>query len=434
MDSNLKRIAILVLSRHISSLGGIGFYVDSFIAASKGRYICDIITDRPIKKSDIPFTHIKECDIIFSNETLSYGNSSEFFMFYGEKSFFELGINIIASIKEAYKTRIYDCLFINSHEIGTYMAHVGFKDFVPTVAYTHHNIFYRGYPDSIDECGAINLGLVEVPHITQAPGKKFNFLKELHHVPMVTSEYDLFVKTQPKPEKNTVFYNGTFRDIKRPKDFLDLCIKFKKKGLIITNKKGKEFFEKEFAKAGLECEIRTSIFGQEKVDFISRGEVMFHPAKNEMMSLAVLEGLFFMPVFVYQENWIDMCPPGMLTVLDNIDHFEFRQPEVMDRRAWVTSYFEPEKNMEMFEDVLKVLDRLNPNTSSSTLKDVQKEIEAEGGLAVSAYWGKIKGRSSINLADLVTFYKISKNAKVSHTAHESFFGDPIQSGMDSMFN
>jgi glycosyltransferase involved in cell wall biosynthesis len=431
--NQIKRIGILVLGRHISSLGGIGFYIDSFIAASKGRYICDIIVDRPIKKTDIPFQNIKACDIICSNESVSYGKSSEFFMFYGEKSFFELGINIIASIKEAYKTRIYDCLFVNSHEIGTYMAHVGFNDFVPTVAYTHHNIFYRGYPESIDECGAINLGLLELPHITQAPGKRFDFIKELYHVPMVTSEYDLFVKTYPKPEPNTVFYNGTFRDIKRPKDFLELCIKFKKKGLIITNSKGKDFFEKEFAKAGLECEIRTSIFGQEKVDFISRGEVMFHPAKNEMMSLAVLEALFFMPVFVYQENWVDMCPPGILTVLDNMDHFEFRKPEVMDRRAWVTSYFDPEWNMKLFDDVLLDLDRLTPKTTSSTLQDVQTEIENFGGVSVENYWGKIKNRSSITLADLVTFYKISKNVKVTHTEHESFFGDQVKTGLDSLF-
>lgn len=443
-----KRIAILALSRHISSLGGIGFYIDSFIHASKDRYIVDLVVDRPIKKADIPFKHIAECDIIFSDKSVPYA-SSNFFMFYGEKSFYELGINTINSLTKALETRIYDCLFVNSHEMGVHLAHAGLDKIVPTIAYTHHNIFYRGYPESLDECGALNLGLILLPHITQAPDhemsemqaphRRFMFLKTLYHVPMVNSEYEFFKSVEAKPEKNTVLFNGTFRDIKRPHDFLEFCKLHKKKGLIITNAKGLVFFETEFKKAGLECEVRTSIFGKEKVEFISRAEMMFHPAKNEMMSLAVLEALFFMPVVVYQENWVDMCPPDCLTIIDNIKDFDHSMIKDFDRRAWVLNYFEPKKNMAAFDGVIADIQKsISSTTTSKSLDEVKHHIKEKGGLSVESYWKDVKSRTSIILADIATFYKIAANVKVTQTLHGSFFGDEViaqseDGGLSDMF-
>lgn len=440
----MKRIAILALSRHISSLGGIGFYIDSFIHASKNRYIVDLIVDRPIKKSDIPFKHIAECDIICSKLSVPYA-SSNFFMFYGEKSFYELGINTINSLTTALESRIYDCLFVNSHEMGVHLAHAGFDKIVPTVAYTHHNIFYRGYPESIDECGAINLGLIKLPHITQAPNhelpemnaphRRFSYLDTVFHVPMVNSEYEFFKSVEAKPEAGTVLFNGTYRDIKRPGDFLEFCKYHKKKGLIITNAKGKVFFEEEFKKAGLECEVKTSIFGKEKVEFISRAEMMFHPAKNEMMSLAVLEALFFMPVIVYQENWVDMCPDGFLTIIDDIKNFDVSMIKDLDRRAWVMNYFEPTKNMNAFDGIIDHIGSLIPSTTTSSSLDAVKQIIKEkGGLSVESYWKEVKNRNSIILADISTFYKISKNVKVTQTLHASFFGSEVLPEEDSLLD
>lgn len=423
----MKRIGLLVLTRHIANLGGIGFYVDSFVAAAKGKYIVDIIVDRPIAKDDIPFSFIRECDIIASDKSIGYGASSNFFMFYGEKSFMELGTNVVGAIANAMMTRFYDCLFVNSYEMGVFLGHADFDRILPTVLYTHLGKFYREYPESLDECGSINMGLTLLPHITQVPDKKFDFIKNKQfYVPMVTSEYEFFANIPKQTEKNTAFFNGTFRDIKRPHDFVAFCKKYQKKGLIITNSKGKEFFEKAFAEAGLECEVKTHIFGKEKVEFISRGELMFHPSKNEMMSLAVLEALFYMPVVVYDENWIDMCPPGVLTVIKNISDFESTQIADIDRRQWVMDYFDPKKNMDLFDAVISDLDSFDSKTTSSSLKDVQKIVDRDGGISINDYWKKVKNRNSIILADIVTMYKIARTIGVSQSEHQSFIGVVVE--------
>lgn len=434
----MKRIAIFALSRHIKSLGGIGFYIDSFIHATKGHYIVDIIVDRPTKKEEIPFKNISEVDIICSDKSLPYGNSSKFFMFYGEKAPYELGMNVMQSFIEATKTRVYDCLFVNSHEMGVHLAHAGLQNVVPTFAFTHHNILYRGYPESIEEVGALNLGLFELTHLTQDPNFKMDYVKEQHHIPMFTSEYEMFLKTEPKPEKNTVLFNGTFRDIKRPKDFLEFCKLHQKKGLIITNAKGKEFFEKEFSASGLECEVRTSIFGQEKVDFISRAEMMFHPAECEMFSYAVLEALFFMPVYVYPENWVSMYDG--LHVIKSIKDFKEVAPLDPKQRQWIVDYFEPNDIIEKFDLIIEdTQEKIKSKSTSSALKDVQDVIAKKGGLSIASYWNSIKNRSDLILADIVTLYKISNEVEVTQSEHQTFFGKEVheqeeeQNTLDDMF-
>lgn len=425
----MKRIAILALTRHITSLGGIGFYIDSFIHATRGHYIVDLIVDRPVKKSEIPFKHIADADIIFSQKNVPYSASSKFFMFYGEKAPYELGINVIQSFAEATKTRIYDCIFVNSHEMGVHVAHAGLHKVVPTVAYTHHNILYRGYPESLDEVGAMNLGLFELTHITQDPNFQMPFVKEQFFVPMFTSEYEMFLNTKPKPEKNTALFNGTFRDIKRPKDFLEFCKVHGKKGLIITNAKGKDFFEEEFAKAGLECEVRTSIFGQDKVDFISRAEMMFHPAECEMFSYAVLEALFFMPVHVYQENWVSMYDG--LHIMKSIKDYSPKQFDPK-QREWAIDYFEPKETIWQLDNVIdKLKSRLDAKSTSSSLHDVQEVVKSKNGISIASYWSQLKNRSDLILADIVTMYKIANSVDVTQTMHQSFFGKEVAEEQDS---
>lgn len=431
----MKRIALMVLSRHISSLGGIGFYVDSFLATHKDEFIIDILVDRPIKKTDIPFSHVKNANIICSPDSKSYSFSSNFLMFYENKSFFEMHINTLQTLIEAHKTKIYDCVFVNSFEMGVALKHANIEALLPTVVYTHYSFFYQNYPESLDTIGHGNMGLIDMDHCSMIPDKKFPFLsKPLHQLNLVTSEYDIFVDTQPKPENNTVLFNGTFRDSKRPKDFVKFCQVHKKKALIITNTKGETFFKEEFDKSGIEYEIRTHIFGKDKVDFISRAAMMFHPSEFEMMSYAVLEALFFMPVVVYNELWVDMCPLGMLTVINSIEEFSFDKIQMTqtERRDWVTDYFNPSTSSTQMNSMIDSL-ASHASCSSPSLKIVKDKINQLGGISIEDYWTQIKKRESVSYFDMVTLYKISKNVPVTQTTDQSFFGDRVVSGLESLF-
>ena len=184
-------------------------------------------------------------------------------------------------------------------------------------------MFYEDFPNSLDLYGHLNASAVEMNHLCQVPNWTWNCIKgDQCFMPMPSSEYDLIKEIQPKPEANTVLFNGTYRDIKRPKDFFEFCKTHNKKALIITNDSGKKYFTEAFANAGLECEIRTHIFGRDKIEFISRAEMMFQPSKAEMFSYAVLEALAYCPVIVYHEKWSNRYPEGLLNYIDSIKSFD----------------------------------------------------------------------------------------------------------------
>jgi hypothetical protein len=112
--------------------------------------------------------------------------------------------------------------------------------------------------------------------------------------------------------KEGILFNGRWEPRKRPEEFVNLCKESGMKPKVMTSTKAVNKFEKAFEKAGIkDYEIRSGIYGTEKVQFIQSCEICYHPSHHENFSFSVYEALCCLPVLVdsdcyWHQNFEDL--------------------------------------------------------------------------------------------------------------------------------
>ena len=304
----MKKIAFLISDQHLIPHGGIGSFCKSFCEMQKElNNEVHIVVDKKPTDSFVNsiidvFGLIK---LKYNDKVLSYSQHQSIYM-YSEGVNFEKIINFQKIILELLENHHYDYIVVNSQEAFAAIATIDTK--CPIILYTH--LYKQIYPESnfkdvfLPAYHRFYGQFLQMDHLivgTQTEENKKRLLEQgsinVKVLPMPMSERQLLVPNTG-PRKGVLFI-GRWEAGKNPETYVKVMKETKLPCKVMTNSNGAKKFIKAFADAGItDYEIKTSITGQEKVDFIKSCKVSFNCSLLENYAFAFLECVGHMPVVV----------------------------------------------------------------------------------------------------------------------------------------
>jgi hypothetical protein len=265
----------------------------------------DIITDK--QPQDNEFVKSLKANVISPLEILPYTNHSNIFM-YGDTFCYERMANFRNAIVEALEHNLYDAFVCNTYETVQVASTMGLDDVIQIIAYTHlesqifkdtKNPFLAGTNDMMRkqlECNGLWIG-------TQS---KFNETSmgftNVWHLPIPITEGNLL--TEYNGEREGILFVGRWEEGKNPELFIDLIEQTKLPAKVMTSPNGVKKFEERLKKIGATYDVRASIVGQEKVDFIKSSRIAFNPSVVESYGMAFYEQHIQLPTLVLEnQRW-----------------------------------------------------------------------------------------------------------------------------------
>ena len=127
-------------------------------------------------------------------------------------------------------------------------------------------------------------------------------LNNVCHLPIPITERDLL--TEYNGEREGVLFVGRWEEGKNPEMFISLIEQTGLPAKVMTSPNGVKKFEERLSKLGVKYDVRASIVGQEKVDFIKSSRVAFNPSTVESYGMAFYEQHIQLPTFVLEgQRW-----------------------------------------------------------------------------------------------------------------------------------
>ena len=301
-----KRIGFLVSYQTLIPHGGIGQFTKSFCELMDSHNIkVDIITDKEPQDND--FVKSIPANIIAPLESLKYTDHSNIFM-YGDTFCYERMVNFRNAIVEALENNLYDALICNTYETIQVASTMGLEDCIQIIAYTHlesqifkdtKNPFLASTNDMMRkqlECDGLWIG-------TQS---KFNEtamgFTNTWHLPIPITERGLLEEYQG--EREGILFVGRWEEGKNPELFIELIEQTGLPAKVMTSPNGVKKFEERLKKIGATYDVRASIVGQEKVDFIKSSRIAFNPSVVESYGMAFYEQHIQLPTLVLEnQRW-----------------------------------------------------------------------------------------------------------------------------------
>lgn len=314
-----KRIAFCLSDQHTIPHGGIGQFAKSFIeSVTPLGYKVDIICDKA--PSSLGFKRTLEeagASFIFPTDPVTYSKHTKIFMF--EDSYnFEKMINFRDAMMLAFEKNLYDTIICNTLESFPAVYSLSVQKSIQILYYTHNesmvflnerswkNEFTNSFNDYFNvllRCNDIQVG-------TQTERNKMELINNRiasYHLPIPMTEKKLLDK-HIKPREG-VLWIGRWEPRKNPEEFIRVIQETKLPAKILTNSNGAKKFEEVLSGIGAKYEIRTGIYGKEKVDFITSAKVAYNPAIRESFGLAFYETVGHMPTVVLENvSWRNNFP------------------------------------------------------------------------------------------------------------------------------
>ena len=311
-----KRVAFCISDQHLVPHGGIGQFAKGFVEmANKIDWKVDIITDKPTTNEFAKLVESLGANLIAPKNALSYKNHTGTFAFTDSINF-EKMINFRDAVMNAFHNNIYDMVVCNSLEAMPAVLSFDLNTYIPVVFYTHEEsmVFrdtrkFKGV--FLESCNEFfnNLMNLESCYIGTQSARNVTEIKnnggvDVEHLSMPMSERELL--TSDYSERKGVLYLGRWEDRKNPEAFLKVIKETGLPAKIMTNANGKKKFEARLAELGItDYEIKASIVGKEKVDFIKSAKVHFNPSLRESYGIAFIECLGHMPCIVIDKSeWV----------------------------------------------------------------------------------------------------------------------------------
>ena len=303
-----KRIGFLVSYQTLIPHGGIGQFTKSFCELMDEHNIkVDIITDKDPKDNE--FVKSLKANIISPKESLPYTTHSNIFM-YGDTFCYERMANFRNSIIEALEHNLYDAFVCNTYETIQVATTMGLEDVIQIIGYTHlesqiFNWTKNPFLKNTNEMMRLQLQTGSLYVGTQS---KFNQLElddriqvnNVRHLPIPITERDLL--TEYKGEREGILFVGRWEEGKNPELFIDLIDQTGLPAKVMTSPNGVKKFEDKLSKLGVKYDVRASIIGQEKVDFIKSSRIAFNPSTVESYGMAFYEQHIQLPTLVLMEQ------------------------------------------------------------------------------------------------------------------------------------
>jgi len=298
-----KRIGFVVSSQTLIPHGGIGQFAKSFCELMDEHNIkVDIITDKEPKDNE--FVKSLKANVIAPLEPLRYTDHSNIFM-YGDTFCYERMANFRNAIVEALEHNLYDALICNTYESVQVASTMGLEDVIQIIAYTHleSQIFKDTSNPFLHNTNELMRQQLETSGIFVGTQSKFNQLNisdTAYHLPIPITERGL-LEEHHKPREGVLFV-GRWEEGKNPELFIDLIEQTKLPAKVMTSPNGVKKFEDRLKKIGVSYDVRASIIGKEKVDFITSARVAFNPSTVESYGMAFYEQHIQLPTLVLEDQ------------------------------------------------------------------------------------------------------------------------------------
>ena len=305
MRTYTKRIGFLVSYQTLIPHGGIGQFAKSFCELMDEHNIkVDIITDKEPQENE--FVKSLKANIIAPIDPLRYTNHSNIFM-YGDTFCYERMANFRNAIIEALEHNLYDAFICNTYETIQVASTMGLEDVIQIIAYTHleSQIFKDTKNPFLHNTNVLMRQQLSTPNIDIGTQSKFNQLhldESSYHLPIPITERGLLLEHH-KPREGVLFV-GRWEEGKNPELFLELIEQAKLPAKVMTSPNGAKKFEDRLKKIGVKYDVRASIIGQEKVDFITSARIAFNPSTVESYGMAFYEQIIQLPTLVLEnQRW-----------------------------------------------------------------------------------------------------------------------------------
>jgi glycosyltransferase involved in cell wall biosynthesis len=300
-----KRIGFLVSYQTLIPHGGIGQFTKSFCELMDQHNIkVDIITDK--EPQDNEFVKSLKANVIAPLESLRYTDHSNIFM-YGDTFCYERMANFRNAIVEALEHNLYDAFICNTYETVQVASTMGLDECIQIIAYTHleGQIFKDTKNPFLDTTNEMMRHQLEMSSIYLGTQSKFNQVSmgdHVWHLPIPITERDLL--TEYNGEREGILFVGRWEEGKNPELFIDLIEQTKLPAKVMTSPNGVKKFEERLKKIGATYDVRASIVGQEKVDFIKSSRIAFNPSIVESYGMAFYEQHIQLPTLVLEnQRW-----------------------------------------------------------------------------------------------------------------------------------
>ena len=300
-----KRIGFLVSYQTLIPHGGIGQFTKSFCELMDNHNIkVDIITDK--LPQDNEFIKSIPANIIAPVDSLRYTDHSNIFM-YGDTFCYERMANFRNSIIKALSSNLYDALICNTYETVQVASTMGLEDCIQIIAYTHleSQIFNDTKNPFLNNTNVMMRQQLSTTNIDIGTQSKFNQLhldESSYHLPIPITERGLLEEYHGTREG--ILFVGRWEEGKNPELFIDLIEQTKLPAKVMTSPNGVKKFEDRLSKLGVKYDVRASIVGQEKVDFIKSSRIAFNPSVVESYGMAFYEQHIQLPTLVLEnQRW-----------------------------------------------------------------------------------------------------------------------------------
>jgi len=301
-----KRIGFLVSYQTLIPHGGIGQFAKSFCELMDQHNIkVDIITDKEPQNSE--FIKSLKANVIAPLEPLRYTDHSNIFM-YGDTFCYERMANFRNAIMEALEHNLYDSFICNTYETVQVASTMGLEDCIQIIAYTHleSQIFKDTKNPFLDATNDMMRKQLECNGLWIGTQSKFNETSmgftNVWHLPIPITENALLEEYHG--EREGVLFVGRWEEGKNPELFIELIEQTGFPAKVMTSPNGVKKFEERLKKIGATYDVRASIVGQEKVDFIKSSRIAFNPSVVESYGMAFYEQHIQLPTLVLEnQRW-----------------------------------------------------------------------------------------------------------------------------------
>jgi hypothetical protein len=215
--------------------------------------------------------------------------------------------NFRTAIVEALEHNIYDALVCNTYETVQVASTMGIEDVIQIIAYTHleSQIFKDTKNPFLHSTNEMMRKQLEMNGIVLGTQSKFNQVTlgdQAFHLPIPVTEHGLLKEYSNAREG--VLFVGRWEEGKNPELFIDLIDQTKLPAKVMTSPNGVKKFEERLSKLGVKYDVRASIVGQEKVDFITSSRIAFNPSVVESYGMAFYEQHIQLPTLVLEnQRW-----------------------------------------------------------------------------------------------------------------------------------
>ena len=304
MRTYQKRIGFLVSSQTLIPHGGIGQFAKSFCELMDEYNVkVDIITDKEPANSE--FVKVLNTNVIAPTDPYKYTTHSSTFM-YGDTFCYERMANFRNAIIKALGSNVYDAFVCNTYETIQVASTMGLEDVVQIIAYTHleSQIFSDTSNPFLHNTNEMMRQQLQTDGIYIGTQSKYNQLQFdcAYHLPIPITERGLL--EEHHVDREGVLFIGRWEEGKNPELFLDLIEKTKLPAKVMTSPNGVKKFEERLKKIGVPYDVRASIIGREKVEFITSARVAFNPSTVESYGMAFYEQMIQLPTFCLEsQGW-----------------------------------------------------------------------------------------------------------------------------------